>query len=75
MLHNLQHLITSSPTLQEPLEERPIGSQTNEHLDIARPSQSFFEGAQYFRMRDFQYFNANHVTVNPPPNLGPVDGV
>ncbi|RXW17511.1 hypothetical protein EST38_g8350 [Candolleomyces aberdarensis] len=60
------------PTLPAP----PIGQLplTNPNTVDPSPSQSFFEGAQHFRMRDFQYFNANHVTVNPPPVFEPFHG-
>ncbi|RXW19609.1 hypothetical protein EST38_g6237 [Candolleomyces aberdarensis] len=66
---------TGEPMLAAPFEEGLIGQPpplTNPDIG-ARPSQSFFEGAQHFQMRDFQHFNVNHVTVNPP-NLEQVDG-
>ena len=64
--------MTVETMLPAPFEEGPVGQPPLTNPDIAHLGQSFFEGAHHFRMRDFQHFN---VTVNPPPNLEPLDGV
>ncbi|KAJ2925562.1 hypothetical protein H1R20_g11534, partial [Candolleomyces eurysporus] len=74
MLRDLQYRTPSSPSPYAPLGEGFIGFPPTKNPDIEHRSRSFFEGAQHFRMGNFQYFEANHVTVNPLPHVEVVDG-
>ncbi|RXW14711.1 hypothetical protein EST38_g11147, partial [Candolleomyces aberdarensis] len=66
-LQNL-HRTRSPPSLHAPFKDRCI-ELPPETPDIVRANPSFFEGAHHFRVENFQFFNANHVTVTPLPNV------
>ncbi|KAJ2912593.1 hypothetical protein MD484_g7816, partial [Candolleomyces efflorescens] len=59
--------VESTRRAPSPMESGPSRPQRAD-LDISRLTQSFFEGAQHFQLRDLQF------TVNSPANLKPVDG-
>jgi hypothetical protein len=60
----MAELMLPTPFVQESTSQRPL---TNP--EIARPSQSLFEGAHHFRAK-----NVNFTLVNPPPVPESVDG-
>jgi hypothetical protein len=61
----MEELMLPTPFVQQSTSQRPL---TN--LDTAHPSQSLFEGAHSFRMRDF-----NVISTVPQPHTELVDGV